>query len=420
MRARILLGVLLGVVAGRPAGATAQITRHPTGLNVNAQGATSAFITFGNLDGYVPVEAIWCGEIEAAAPDIGDRCVAGTVFGALPLRYDLAVPSGNDGLTDIMSIPPSVARRAYQSAETGVDSRFFYVRRFADATGQGRADQFVTVTCRMTGGGARTPLSLTDVRLSFADHEIVGSIPSGDALPEIEARLVYTGSGRLSGRWEIVLPGEEPPEARDLLSEAALPIEERALQRRYTQLSRFYVFLPPTGEFTLQGPDVSKIPTTATGQYQILLRIEATADKEGDSSLEAAGAGVGTVVSAGVAGFPIPPLRYWVGTPEEATAEAGDFALLQPVADAQLAMTGNLTFRWSSFADVGFYRLEITGSDTRPVISALLPSSASAYVAPDWLRDRAGREGIRWRVVALAEDGSALARTAWRVGTWQP
>ena len=419
MRARILLGVLLAVVSCLPGDIRGQITRHPTGLNVNAQGATSAFITFGGLEGYVPVAALWCGEIEPAAPDIGDRCVAGTVFGALPLRYDLAMPSGNDGLTDIMSIPPSVARRAYQAAEAGQDSRFFYVRRFADATGQGRPDQFVTVTCRMTGGGARTPLSLTDVRLSFADDEVVHSIPAGDALPQIEARIAYTGSGRLSGRWEIVLPGEASPEARDLRSEAALPIEERALQRRYTQLSRFYVFLPPTGEFTLEGPDVSKIPTAVTGQYQILLRIEATADKEGDSSLEAAGAGVGTVVSGGVAGFPIPPLRYWVGTPEEATAEAGDFVLLEPVADAELLETGSPTFRWSAFAEAAFYRLEITGADTRPVVSALLPSSAPSYEAPDWLRERAGGEGIRWRVVAVAGDGSTLAHTAWRVGRWR-
>ena len=29
------------------------------------------------------------------------------------------------------------------------------------------------------------------------------------------------------GRWEIVLPGEEPPEGRDLLTEATLPPEER-------------------------------------------------------------------------------------------------------------------------------------------------------------------------------------------------
>ena len=32
--------------------------------------------------------------------------------------------------TDIMSIPPNVARRAYDAAAAGATSTFFYVRRF--------------------------------------------------------------------------------------------------------------------------------------------------------------------------------------------------------------------------------------------------------------------------------------------------
>ncbi len=402
---------------GAPA-AVAQISRHPTGLNVNAQGATSAFISFGNLDGYVPVEAIWCGEIESAAPDIGDRCVAGTVLGALPIRYDLAQASGPNGMTDIMSIPPSVSRRAYQAAEEGQDSRFFYVRRFTDATGQARADQFVTVTCRMTGGGARTPLSLTDVRLAFAGDEAVYSISSGDALPEVEARIVYTGSGRLSGRWEIVFPGEEPPATRDLISEAALSLEERGKQRRYTELDRFYVFLPPTGELILEGPDVSKIPTGATGQYQILLRIEATADKEADSNLESAGVGVGTVISGGVAGFPIPPLRYWVGDPGAVYGRSDGFTLQQPAADARLDATGIIDFVWNPHPDAAFYHLEVTSPAGEEAVSAILVAPLHSYAAPDWLRDRAGGGGIRWRVIASDRDGAILATTPWRVGSW--
>ena len=49
----------------------AQITRHPTGVNVNATNVTSVFITFGNLGGKVPVEATWCGEVESATSAIG-------------------------------------------------------------------------------------------------------------------------------------------------------------------------------------------------------------------------------------------------------------------------------------------------------------------------------------------------------------
>ncbi|MBT8403093.1 MAG: hypothetical protein KJP18_04480, partial [Gemmatimonadetes bacterium] len=57
---------------------SAQIQRHPTGVNVNATGATTVFLTFGNLEGYVPVEALWCGELIPASPDLGNRCDPGT------------------------------------------------------------------------------------------------------------------------------------------------------------------------------------------------------------------------------------------------------------------------------------------------------------------------------------------------------
>jgi hypothetical protein len=44
-----------------------------------------------------------------------------------------------------------------------------------------------------------------------------------------------------------------------------------------------------------------------TGAHQILLRIEATDDREGDSNI-----GTGTVNSGGVAGFPMPVFRYFI------------------------------------------------------------------------------------------------------------
>ena len=39
-------------------------------------------------------------------------------------------------------------------------------------------------------------------------------------MPAFTARIAYTGTGRLIGRWEIVLPGEELPTPEDLLTEA--------------------------------------------------------------------------------------------------------------------------------------------------------------------------------------------------------
>ena len=150
--------------------AGAQIRVHPTGVNVNSQGATTVFLTFGGLNGYRPVEALWCSRLVTAAPDVGLRCDPATILGSLPVRYDQST-LGTGALTDIMSIPPSVARRAYQAAEAGGDAGFFYVRRFSSAAVG--PDQYVAVTCRMAGGGARVPFSLLDVELGFEVDEPV-------------------------------------------------------------------------------------------------------------------------------------------------------------------------------------------------------------------------------------------------------
>src|SRR5262245_23839670 len=72
------------------------IRRHPTGVNVNASGATTVYITFGELNGQTPAEGLWCGELISAAPDIGQKCDPATIFGALPDRYDQS-KLGSDG-----------------------------------------------------------------------------------------------------------------------------------------------------------------------------------------------------------------------------------------------------------------------------------------------------------------------------------
>src|SRR3990172_9551048 len=120
MMKRILLdnfvvscGLVLLLGPGR---LTAQTIRvNPTALNINAQGGSVAFLTFGGLTDQVPADACWCSEVTPADPDIGQKCDPATILGCLPARFDQSVHSGTGGFTDIMSIPPSVARRAYQA-----------------------------------------------------------------------------------------------------------------------------------------------------------------------------------------------------------------------------------------------------------------------------------------------------------------
>jgi len=390
-----------------------QIRVNPTGVNVSGQSPTTVFLTFGGLGGtYHAVEALWCGELESAAPDVGSRCNPATVYGRLPLQYNRSqLASGV--LTDIMSIPASVARQAYDAAVRGENSSFFYVRRFVGSIGQ--PDQYVSVTCRMAGGGARVPLALTDVRLSFETDVPVLLVDAGGTPSAVKAEIAYNGTGRLIGRWEIVRPGDEMPETKDLLTAATLAPAERGTQRRFEELSRFNVFLPPTGRTTLRGPDPSRLPTAGEGTYVILLRIEVSDDKEGDSNLAAVGAGSSTVHSGAVAGFPLPTLRYVVGTAStSATTGVDAFRLLAPAADARLTPGQRVTFAWSVHTNVKMYRLEIETRDGERVLEAYAPDEARRYQPPSWLLERANGRPLRWRVLALGADGRPVARTAWR------
>jgi len=404
-----------------PAVIAQTIRVNPTGVNVNTSGATTVFLTFGPVRNFRPAEGTWCGELIPAAPDNGFRCDPATIFGSLPGRFDRSKSSGNLGFTDIMSIPPSVARRAYQAAQTGSISSFFYVRHFINLggggpdRGPGGPDEYVPVTCRLTGGGARAPFALTDVKVSFdteaAENAIVFVAP-GHKPPAIKARIAYNGTGRLRGRWEVALPGEQPPEDFDLLTEATLPVEQRARQRRYTQISRFNLFLPPTGKYTLDGPDVARLPATLEGPYLVLLRIEATDDKEADSDLSALGVGAGVVHNGAVAGFPIPVLRYFVGS-----GQAGDaprLRLLSPVENTPVAAGQPIEFNWAQAPGAALYQLEIADQSGQVMLSALLQPLTLNYRAPSWLREAALGVVLQWRVSALDQNGAKTVETPWR------
>ena len=400
-----------------PAAIAQTIAVNPNGVNVNVSGATTVFLTFGPVGSFRAAEGTWCGELIPATPDNGLRCNPATIFGSLPGRFDLSRSSGGSGFTDIMSIPPSVARRAYQAAEDGAVSSFFYVRRFISTTG-GR-DEYVPVTCRLSGGGARTPFALTDVRVSFdtrtannAPDSSIVQVGAGSKPPPIKAEISYNGTGRLRGRWEVVLPGEQSPDDFDLLTEASLPIEQRAQQRRYTELSRFNIFLPPAGKYTLGGPDVARLPATLEGSYLVLLRIEATDDKEGDSNLLTVGAGPGIVHSGAVAGFPIPVLRYFIGSGQP--GEKVTVRLLAPAENVAVGAGQPIEFKWTAIDGAVLYQLEIADQQGQLMHSALMQPATLNYRAPSWLRERFPGTGVKWRISVLDKSGGKTIETPWQ------
>jgi hypothetical protein len=426
MRLINLLFVAASLLIAMPALAVSGV--NPFGVNVRSNGPTTIFLTFQNLDaGETPVEAFWCGELLPAvvatnpglqlpfAVQTNDPCEPGTIYGRLPLRLDRSRASASGGLanlTDIMSIPASVSRRAYQDAQAGLNSAFFYVRRFTGPAG----DRYVIVTCRMAGGGARVALALLNVRLTFEGEQGTTSLLAArrdETLPPFSASIQYNGTGTLKGRWEVVMPGDVEPDDDDLLTEATLPVERRALQRRYTLIDRFEIYLPPTGEVRLQGPDPKRLPRSIDGAYKVLLRIEASDDKEGDSNT-----GGGRIARAGgVAGFPMPVLRYFIGSGDDIdrlAAASASVRLLTPVPDAAFAPATPLEFNWIETEPAALARLEVEADGTR-VFGAVVRGGVGRYVAPPFLgAERAGKT-VRWRVVALDGEAREIARSGWQV-----
>jgi hypothetical protein len=412
---RMIAAIFLLLTFSLTGAAYQGISVSPTGVNVSSQSPTTVYLTFGRVKDKRPAEASWCGELISAAPDIGFKCNPGTIYGNLPDRYNQSRLNGNAVYTDIMSVPASIARRAYQAAVRGEDSRFFYVRHFVSTRGE--RDEYVAVTCRLTGGGARVPLSLTNIKLAFEGIDTpVLFIKVGEKLPEIKAEITYTGSGRLKGRWEVVLPGQELPAMRDLLTEGTLPAEERGQQRNYSQLKRFNVFLPPTGKLLLPGPEIARLPNIVEGQYLIIVRIEASDEREGDSNLSAAGAGRGVIHSGGVSGVPLPVLRYYVGgsSTNHSPVTSKIITQLTPLDNTVIPQTKPIIFTWTEISEAACYHIEIEDSAKNSLLSAMLPPGVRNYRAPAWLKEKTKNGELRWRVLVLNKDGKLAGETSWQ------
>jgi len=180
-------------------------------------------------------------------------------------------------------------------------------------------------------------------------------------------------------------------------------------------VARFSLFLPPSGEALLPGPEPRDLPTAGEGLYSLLLRIEASDDREADSDLTAAGAGPGVLHSGGVAGFSLPTLRYVVGS---GASQFVDFVLLAPLAGRALAPGAPLDVAWPMVRAALLYRIEFAGQDGAAVFSAVVQQGIGQYRAPSWLGERLPAGGLEVRTVALGPGEREIAATPWRAATW--
>ena len=396
-----------------PVRAFAAVSVSPAVVNIATFGPSTVFLSYRTLSLFTPGPAAWCSAIQ----EPGDNCcVPGTVFAQVPMTNQFSTLSGVDGFTDIVTVPSSVVQRAYQSARQGGPSSFFYVRRFDDSTSPGF--ECTAALFRLGGRGAGVPFALTDVRVRWKKDMPVMAVRRGDPPPPFHADIHYNGTARLRGRWEIVLPGDPQPTLMDLLPQADLPIDQRGLQRRYTLIGRFDIVLPPTGHFILPSPDLSQIPHALDGLHLILMRVEASNDQLGSQNTEPIEGEVLALETGGTAGFPMPVLRFYVGSgsgadlDEIAELSAKDLILVRPHDHASIRKDEAMTFSWVASKGALLYRFEVD-SDSGSVLSALVGPGLLSYSPPPWLRDRSG-ETLRWRVVALGKEGIPVAMSDWR------
>ncbi len=441
MKTNVILIILMMLIS---TSVTAVTGRNPTGVNVNTNGPSTVLITFHNLAANeTSVDAFWCGDVTSTGVVVGTNpCVPGTLLGHLPKRNDFSRITGSGtttgggdttlnklfprsktkssaratthrNLTDVMSIPTAVIRRAYQEAQRGRSSEFFYVRQFVN----NGISTYVTVTCRMGAGGARSPLALTRVDLDFNDarsRKAITQVKQFSQLKPFSAAITYNGTGLLKGRWEIVLPGDVEPSSFDLLSEASLPAEERPLQKRYRLISRFQKFLAPNGKAVIPGPDPKLLPVNEKGLYRILFRVEASNDKEGNSDTLA-----GILNTGGVAGFAMPTLRYFVGDSSQlAVAKSYPPITLLLPHSKQVLDSSAVEFTWFELKDskdVAIYKIEFyqAGGNKNLIASALIKPGSSSYKPVDSVLNKLNQP-LLWKVVALDENGKTLSTSPLR------
>ncbi|NJO13449.1 MAG: hypothetical protein HC872_08290, partial [Gammaproteobacteria bacterium] len=178
---------------------------------------------------------------------------------------------------------------------------------------------------------------------------------------------------------ELVRPGDIEPEERDLLTEATLPPEVRHTQRRYALIEHFERFLLPDGDTYLAGPDPRLLPTQSDGAFKVLLRIEASAEKEGLSNT----GGNRLAASGGVAAFAMPVLRYYVGTARPPAEDARRFQqieLLAPADGHTRPVDGELRVSWQYMPRRSHYHVQFANAE-EPVTDAYVAGENTEYLA---------------------------------------
>ena len=95
-----------------------------------------------------------------------------------------------------------------------------------------------------------------------------------------------------------------------------------------------------------------------------------------------------------------------------AGTNAGLFQLL-PLDHTAPTAGQPVDFSWSDVETAVRYRLEVEAAYGKVIFSTELMRGVRACRVPSWRLD--GQDGVRWRVIALDQEGAPIAETTWRI-----
>jgi hypothetical protein len=128
-----------------------------------------------------------------------------------------------------------------------------------------------------SAGGISDPLKIRQVKLVFG-YGGVGlprrSFSADQPIAGFSATLYYSGAGTVSGRWEVVVPGDPLPTALHLLPDFDVPALTRSNLEKYKVVDTFIENFAPIGRHVIPGPDTKKLPRDRPGIYKVLLRVD--------------------------------------------------------------------------------------------------------------------------------------------------
>lgn len=384
-----------------PSAAEAVLDVQPRNQMVNASRSTSFFARWSTDVGRLSADrnsAFFCLEYLGLA----GGCRADTILGRLPARFDRAPDGFVPFFDETVTVPRSIMQKALQLTRGNpTNALIFYVRRLVPEAGVSLGlglgvPVFAQINLRLTGSTAGKSLAFSKVKIFGREpgREEVRYVritdenrDSGEICMEIE----YTGSGRVTGWWEVWTRNDPDLREFDRMTEASLPEAQRSQQRRFRQVKRIRVYLNPSGRTKLKLP-YSAIPKTLSGVVLVFAHIEVSRDNRSQVAFapNARSATQRLIEGGAIASFPMPVLPVRLGLPEREEAPVTIDARFTRF-EAAAGTPGRFGVVWTAVRDqLLVVEVTLRNRATGEVSKVIAPINAGRAVFPEGAIDAEG------------------------------